>query len=186
VHADQVVVSQLVHARVLQACDWTKIGQPLPPFAAAIMTERDCVCTPPAHDLEHADQSDHDETTQSTGHACVLHAWDCDRAGHGDPPFAAATTTVRVCVCMPPAHDLVHVDQALQPETEQWTGHAWVLHACCWESEGHVAPPFAGETVTERVWIWTPPPHEAEQADHVDHVDTAQLTGHAWVLHACD
>jgi len=39
---------------------------------------------------------------------------------------------------------------------------------------------------TERVCDWTPPAHFFEHVDQDDHADTAQLTGQAWVLHACD
>jgi len=57
-------------ARVLHACSSRKDGQPLPPKAAATLTERDEVCTPPPQGREHVDQADHEPTTQSTGQLC--------------------------------------------------------------------------------------------------------------------
>jgi len=59
------------------------------------------------------------------------------------------------------------------------------LHACVCVRAGHGDPPNAGCVVIRRDCDWTPPPHVLEQVDQVDHAPTAQLTGHACVLHAC-
>ena len=61
-------------------------------------------------------------------------------------------------VCVPPPHDMLHVDHALASlETTQSTGHLWVLH--CWFSlrtEGQAWPPHAGCCVMLRVRIRAP------------------------------
>jgi hypothetical protein len=48
--------------------------------------------------------------------------------GQAMPPFAAATSTERARVLVPPPHDLVHGFQASQAVTTQSTGHGEVLH----------------------------------------------------------
>jgi len=92
----------------------------------------------------------------------------------------------RVLVEMPPPHEAEHGDHVrLHALTTQSTGHACVLHACVCSSAGQAAPPLAAAVTTERVLVETPPPHEAEQGDHVRlHALTTQSTGHGCVLHA--
>ncbi len=48
---------------------------------------------------------------------------------------------------------------------------------------GHATPPFAAATVTVRVCVWMPEPHDEEQAPNTPNALTTQLTGHACVLH---
>jgi len=146
---------------------------------------RVCVCTPPPHVRVHADHAVHDDTEQWTGQFCVLQFLDCERAGHAAPPLAAATTIDRVCVCEPPPQEAEHLDHADQPLTTQWTGHAWVLHACCCVNDGHAVPPNAAVVMTDRMDIWLPRPHGAEHAPHGDHDDTTQLRGHGCLLQLC-
>jgi len=59
-HADHADTAQLTgQARVLHCCDCDNAGHERPPWAAATVTERICICTPPPHVLEHADHADH-------------------------------------------------------------------------------------------------------------------------------
>ena len=50
-------------------CFCSRVGQAAPPLAAAVVTVRVDVCEPPPHTLEQAENEDHADTTQSTGHA---------------------------------------------------------------------------------------------------------------------
>jgi hypothetical protein len=103
---------------------------------------RVCVCTPPPHVLEQADQADHSETPQSIGHAAVLHAWFWFKAGQAVPPLAADVTTVRVWVCEPPPQRVEHADHADHSLTTQLTGHGIVLQSCFCSNSGQALPPF--------------------------------------------
>jgi hypothetical protein len=85
-------------ASVLQACVWDKDGHAAPPFADERTTVRVLVWEPPPQRVEHADHADQPLTWQSTGHGAVLHACSFANAGQAAPPFAAATTTLRVWV----------------------------------------------------------------------------------------
>jgi hypothetical protein len=92
---------------------------------------------------------------------------------------------VRVCVCTPPPHALLHADHPLHSEIPQSIGHACVLHAWFWLKAGHAVPPLAAAVTTVRVWVCDPPPQRVEQADHVDHSLTTQLTAQGIVLQCC-
>ena len=68
VQAPQADTAQSIgQAWLLHDCSSVKDGQPLPPNAAATLTERDAVCTPPPQEREQVDHADHEPTTQSTG-----------------------------------------------------------------------------------------------------------------------
>ena len=63
-------------------------------------------CGAPTHTcIEHADQSDHMDSSQSTGHACVLHdsSMRVDD-GHAMAVGVEGALTVRVAKRMPPPH----------------------------------------------------------------------------------
>jgi len=185
--ADHGPTAQLMgQACVLHACDCDKAGQPAPPYAAARVTVRVCVSTPPPHVLEQVDHADQVLTWQSTGHGCVLHVWVCDKVGHTAPPLATGTVTVRDWVCRPPPHVCEQIDHADHALTTQLTGQGCTLHDRSSTNDGHATPPLADCTVTVRVWRCLPPPHVAEHADHADQSLTTQLTGHACVLHGCE
>ncbi len=111
VQADQGLTAQFTgHGRVLQGRFSASVGHPAPPKADAVETRRERDCVPPPQVTEHAEYSDQDVTTQSTGQFCVLHDWARVKAGHLLPPLAGAVTTARVCVCEPPPQDLLHAD----------------------------------------------------------------------------
>jgi len=69
--------------------------------------------------------------------------------------------------------------------TAQLTGQGRMLQFWVLTKLGHALPPYAGCTVTVRVWRCEPPPHVAEQADHDDQPLTSQWTGQLWVLQGC-
>ena len=71
-HDDQVPASQCGHTCVLHAWVCVSTGHEVPPYAAGVMTNRDCVCEPPPHLAEHTVQADHADTAQLIGQACVL------------------------------------------------------------------------------------------------------------------
>jgi len=173
--ADQADTRQLTgQGCALHDCFCNKAGQAMPPNWGLTRTLRDCTWTPPPHVSEHDDHADHEPTTQLTGQLCVLHACDCDRAGHAAPPYATGVTTERVCVCTPPPHDWLHLDHDDHEPTTQFTGHFWTLHGCDCTNAGHAAPPKAGCVVTERVCDCTPVPHDLEHEDQAVHADTTQ------------
>ena len=91
---------------------------------------------PPPHVLEQSDQAPKLDTTQSTGHSCVLQLRVCASVGHALPPLAVAQTMVRVRLLTPVPHDVLHSPQA-GSFTTQSIGHAWVLHSRCSVSAGH-------------------------------------------------
>lgn len=144
----------------------------------------DCDCTPPPHAVEQADQADQ-EPTQSTGHACWLHATVLVRGlGHFSPP-SAAKVTVNVCDCVPPPQ--------VAEQAENWDHEPWqspgaqepVLHGCDFEvSVGQAAPPLAAGVCTCHVCFCVPPPQEAEQPDQPVQAP-AQSTAHPCKLQAC-
>ena len=57
--------------------------------------------------------------SQPEPHAAVPQPRVSSVAGHAPPPGAAGTVTVLALVCVPPPHDLVHVDQGPQALTPQ-------------------------------------------------------------------
>jgi len=186
-HVDHAPTWQCTaHGWVLHVWDSDKDGHAAPPLALRVITERVLIWEPPLHFAEHDDHDDHPLTTQLTGQAWVLHAFVWAKGGHALPPKATFTVMVRVCVWEPPLHGLVHADQDDHGPTAQCTGHGWVLQACCSDVAGQEAPPWADWVVTARVRVCLPPPHLAEQLDQVDQPLTAQLTGHACVLHVCE
>jgi hypothetical protein len=63
-------------------------------------------------------------------------------------------------------------------------GQAWALQLWVILLNGHSLPPFAAATVTVRVRLCDPMPHETEHWDQPDQEDTTQSMGQAWVLHS--
>lgn len=153
-------------------CVSAECGQASPPAVGATVA-RVRLMEPPPQDLVHVDQADQAGTTQSVGHACVLHT----RSSFGGqclplPRWATRIeATLRLCVPVAVAllHERVQVDQAVQTWTQS-TSHGWVLQLRVASSAaGHLLPPLAASTDTERVRDWTPPSHASEQLFHVDH-----------------
>jgi len=89
---------------------------------------------------------------------------------------------VRLRLCAPVPHDLVHVDQAPKADTVQWIGHGPWLHACVSAEGGHAAPPNFGSTVT-RLRCCEPAPQDVVQVEKPPKAGTTQSTGHLGELH---
>lgn len=69
--------------------------QALPTNAASTVMLRVLVWDPPPHVLVHAENSDHSDKTQSTGHGPELHFTTSDEAPHDAPPFSEEIWIVR-------------------------------------------------------------------------------------------
>ena len=59
-------------------------------------------------------------------HGAVLHGRVSTRSPHARPPDAGVST-VRVRVCVPELHGLVHAENAPQDDTTQFIGHSFAL-----------------------------------------------------------
>jgi hypothetical protein len=79
------------------------------------------------HDLVHVLQALKAPGTQSFGHTCTLQVLASRLCGQATPP-KRGDVLVRLRVCLPEPHDLVHVLQAVQLPTPQSCGQACVLH----------------------------------------------------------
>ena len=121
---------------------------------------------------------------QSPGQKKVLHSWVLVRAGQAAPPLEAAVVTVRVWVCTPEPHDLLHDPKAPYADTTQSPGQAKVLQACVLVRVGQTTPPLEAAVVTVRVWVCTPEPHDLLHDPKAPYADTTQFTGQARVLQA--
>ena len=91
--------------------------------------------------------------------------------------------TVRLRLCEPVPHDLVHADQAEKAEVAQWTGHGPWLHTRVSAECGHALPPNVGSTVA-RLRFCEPVPHDFVHVDHAPNAGTAQSTAHDCSLQA--
>jgi hypothetical protein len=130
----------------------------------------------PSHELEQADQVDHDDNLQSQ--ARVLHLRVCDTSSHKP---GTMFSMLRVCFCTPPPHLREHLDHALQAEIcPHSSGQAPVPHLRRRIKLGHVRPPLDGTTRIERLLDCTPPPQRTEQCEYELHSETLQLQGFEW------
>ena len=144
------------------------------------------VCEPEPHDAEHMVYWPQAPTTQSTGHACVLHGLLSVNTGHCTPPLDAYVTMLRVRICVPLPHVAVHIVYSDHCPTTQSTGHACVLHVCVSTSAPHTSPPLAAAVTMVRVRDCEPVPHDLLHVEYAElHSDNTQSTGHACVLHVC-
>ena len=115
-------------------------------------------------------------------HGPVLHGFVSTSIGHGTPPYDACLTMLRVRNWVPALHGLVHVENALKPDTVQSTAHLLVLHCRVSSKAGQCVPLCAACVTTLRDRLCPPVPHDLVQALQVVHADTWQSTGHAWWL----
>jgi hypothetical protein len=90
---------------------------------------------------------------------------------------------LRLRLCEPVPHDLVHTVQAENAEVVQCTGQGPWLHVFVSRECGHAAPPNLGSTVV-RLRDVKPAAHDVVQVDQLEKLPTAQLTGHACTLQA--
>ena len=167
----------VLHARISR-----RAGQAVPPFIGGWVTVRVRNCVPLPHILVQVLHSLQSLTWQFTGiaHDWVLHARVSLSAGQTRPPFIGCWVTVRVRVCVPPPHALLHMPHSLQPLTWQSTGiaHGWVLQARESVSGGQAWPPLVGGWVTVRVRVWVPLPQALLHMPH-------SLQALTWQLFAC-
>jgi hypothetical protein len=174
------------HLLALQEAVDLEFSHFFPPFLACCVIFRVFVFEPPPQVLEHLLQEDHAECLQLTGHALVLHTAFCDVAEHLSPPNFGCVVTLRALDLMPPPHFLLHELHFAHEPILQLTGHFFVLHFCDFLSAGHFLPPLAALVVTLRLVVCVPPPHFLEHDGQPAHGDTAQSTGHFFVLHTLD
>ena len=104
-----------------------------------------------------------------------------------DPVHTPSAEHVNVAdaVLYPASHETVHVlptdvlmHTVYVADTrpgDNGHAHAVTVHDCVCVSSGHAVPPFAADTVTVAVCVWTPGPHVSEHALHALH-DTLQFT----------
>lgn len=107
-------------------------------------------------------------------HGPVLHGLVSTSIGHGTPPCDACVTMLRVRNWVPALHGLVHVENALKPDTVQSTAHGMVLHGRVSSKAGQCVPLCAACVTTLRDRLCPPLPHDLVQALQVAHADTWQ------------
>lgn len=108
------------HVGPLQLREPTRLGQALPPYAAALLTTRARTCVPPTpHETEHLLHALYPDTVQSNGHGCALQLSLSIRFGHSRPRLLAAVKTERVRSLEPPPQLLVQAVQRVHSETSQ-------------------------------------------------------------------
>jgi hypothetical protein len=147
-------------------------GHAEPPNAAPRLILRTLARVPPPHETVHECQPPHDETTQSTAHGCALHDCQAVSIGHGLPPCSDTATIPRRRVCRPSPQGSVHSVHALNEDTVQSTAHGVSLQLLACVRYGHVLPD--GALTTERARVWTPDPHDREQALQAENEDISQ------------
>merc|ERR1719388_582849 len=93
-----------LHASTLHICVSVVAPHSLPPKSGSTSMFRLRDITPPPQSLEQPDQPDQSSITQSIGHGCVWHSCSIWSGGQSAPQFAS-TSTSRVTICVPPAHE---------------------------------------------------------------------------------
>jgi hypothetical protein len=174
------VAQSVAHACVLQVVVSAECAHALPPKVGATFA-RLRLCEPVPHDFEHLDQAPKVPSTQSIEHSAVLHSRVSAACGQAAPPYRGAAL-VRLRFCVPPPHDLVHVDQALHVYLTQSSGHSCLLQSLASAGCGHAVPPFCG-AIKVRLRDCAPVPHDLVQEDQADQSPTLQSVGQLKVLH---
>ena len=151
-------------------------GQPAPPCAAAVTTERARVCDPPPHDVLHAPHPPQPLTAHATGHSSSWQSLVSESAGHV-PPNAAGTSMARKRVVVLAPHEATHAVQLLHGLTVQSRGHGFQPCGHCVSSTSspqaapkaqHGWPVSAGRSTARDLWRM-PGPHVDEQGPKVPH-----------------
>ena len=117
------------------------------------------------------------------GHFCSLHVRYSTFAGQPIPPWPAAVVIERERDCVPRAQLALHTVQLLQAVYWQSMGHAKALHDLVLEVLGQATPPCWVAVTTDRLRDFEPPPHDFEQLENADQLETLQSTGQPWMLH---
>ena len=183
-HADHAECLQLTgQAFVLHTAFIERLGHLRPPSFGWVLTVRVRGWMPPPQSLLHLPYAAHALTTQWTGQPRVLHFCVFFRGcGHALPPYAFATSTLRVVVCVPPPQVLEHDGQPAHDATTQSTGQCFELQTLVPESDGHVSPPFFAAWLTDLFRVALPPAHVLLHDDHAPQLFTLQSTGHGDLL----
>jgi hypothetical protein len=181
-HAPKRATTQFTaHGAALQVRVSAECGHALPPNVGATVA-RLRFCEPAPHDLEQVDHAPKPATEQSVAQAAALQVRVSAECGHALPPNVGSTVA-RLRFCEPTPHDLVQVDHAPKPATEQSVAQAAALQARVSAECGHALPPNVGSTVA-RLRCCEPTPHDLVQSDQKPKSATEQSTAHANVLHA--
>ena len=155
--------------------------------------ERVLVASPQV--LVHALNSDHGETTQSTGQAWMLQkplvsvvtpqlappnlaGLIMERERVWRPPPVLPLTSM----FMLPPHVTEHAPYEPQADIVQSTGHAAALQLRDSSRLGHTKPPCAARSMTERERTWVPPPQVLVHAVQRDQPPIWQWIGHGVLL----
>jgi hypothetical protein len=100
------------------------------------------LCEPVPHDRVQVDQlSAKASYTQSEAHACVLQSRVSARCGHATPP-SMGCVRLRLRLCEPVPHVMVHVDQATKVPTTQSSAQAKLLQERVSAVCAHATPPY--------------------------------------------
>ena len=158
----------MAHACMLQSRVSSECGQAAPPCVGWEVERLRCCVPPEPQDFVQVDHAFQLSTSQSFEHACSLHARVSAVCGQALPPELGCVT-VRLRDWLPPPHDLVQVEYGVKLKTMQFSGHAWLLHACVSAECGHTLPPNVG-AVVERLRFCEPPPHDLVHVDQAPNV----------------
>ena len=158
----------------MQFCSAEVMAPWTPPKRAAVTTDLARVWTPPPQMSEQAPQPAQPERTQSMGHFCSLHVRYSTFAGQPIPPWPAAVVIERERDCVPRAQLALHTVQLLQAVYWQSMGHAKALHDLVLEVLGQATPPCWVAVTTDRLRDFEPPPHDFEQLENADQLETLQ------------
>mmetsp|Transcript_20017 Transcript_20017/g.63761 ORF Transcript_20017/g.63761 Transcript_20017/m.63761 type:complete len:1124 (-) Transcript_20017:3855-7226(-) len=164
------------HAFWLHGRDSVAGGHERPPAVGALTTSRTRSCVPPSHDWLHALHSPHGPISQSTGHACWLHARSSTCSASQNPAEGTGSSDRRR-FCDPVPHVLLHSLHDDHSPYAHFSLHGVSPHASSLSSAPHVLPPLRGSCSTCRVLTRTPPSHSTEHRLHGDQSDSSQSTG---------
>jgi hypothetical protein len=177
------VAQWMGHGPLLHACVSAVWPQALPPNVGSATMTRLRDCEPAPHVVLHAPKSPKLGTSQSVGQSWALHVRTSSEAVQALPPKVGGVS-VRLRLCDPLAHDLVHVDQAPNAGSTQSVAHAWLLQSRVSAECGHAAPPFWGGARV-RVRDCAPVPHDLVHVDHESVKETTpQSIGQGYKLHS--
>ena len=166
-----------------------------PPKRASRVRWRERVLVASPQVLVHALNSDHGETTQSTGQAWMLQkplisvvtpqlappnlaGLIMERERVWRPPPVLPLTSM----FMLPPHVTEHAPYEPQADIVQSTGHAAALQLRDSSRLGHTKPPCAARSMTERERTWVPPPQVLVHAVQRDQPPIWQWIGHGVLL----
>lgn len=142
-HGRNFVTKQSTGQECLLHCSFAAVTpHTTPPCCGALTTLLDRLRDPDPHVLEHLDHRLKALSTQSTGHAILLHSSRPVNVGHGSPPARAGVAILLERKRAPEPQLLEHLFQVLHPDTSQLAPQPWVLHFRFSELMGQALPPY--------------------------------------------